>query len=274
VSFADRARRVRHSAALREREWLWAALRVPYRHVLALRSRVNGIPRTINDDTVRLRFPYSEVDSAYERAAYMAFRSSIRPGDIVFDIGANVGLYTLAAARAVGDGGRVFAFEPVPATAAVLQDHIALNSGVDRVEVVAEVVDETSGTVDFWEQGTSLVASIVGESAQTGEAFLDGHAVCVTRPSVSLDDFCRDRAITPDVVKIDAEGAEGRVLRGARALLERRQSRLFLEVHPWSLNRVGESSESVLAQLRAAGYECELIDTDGNTAHYACLPRL
>jgi FkbM family methyltransferase len=215
LSIADRARRVRHLAVLRDQDWLWRALRGPYRSALAQQSRRAGIARTLNGETFRFRFPYSEIDSAYEQPAQAAFRELLSLGAVVFDVGANVGFYTLAAARAVGASGSVVAFEPSPATAAVLADHVALNGFSDRVEVIAEVVDETTGEVEFWEQGTSLAASIARVSAQTGERFLEGHVTGAMRPAVSLDDFCGCREIRPDVLKLDAEGAEGRILRGA-----------------------------------------------------------
>ena len=270
LSVASLVRRVRHATPLRDHEWLWRHVRRPYHAYLSRRSRRGGIERRVGGHAIRVRYPYSELAAAYEAAVVDALLGAARPGAIVFDVGANFGLYTLLAARAVGPAGRVFAFEPAAATAGVLEDHVTLNGVAERVEVVLEVVDDRTGTVEFWEHGTSLAASLSEASARTGEEFVEGHATKAIRPAVSIDDFCRRRSVQPDVVKIDAEGAEARILRGGASLLAARRATILLEVHPWSLTQLGDSHEQVLALLGDAGWACETLGSDGNTVHYLC----
>jgi FkbM family methyltransferase len=269
---ADVARRVRHAPVLRRQEWLWARLRPLYRRLQYRRSRRHGVVRTVNGQLFRLRYPFSEIAGDYESVVFRAFTDLLRPGMTVFDVGANVGIYAIAAARGVAPHGRVVAFEPARSAAEVMVDHLRLNGVQDAVEVVEAVVDERSGTTEFWEQGATAASSVVEAAARIGERFSGEAAVLFERASVSIDDFCRQRGAFPDVLKIDVEGAEGRVVRGAREFLARRSGSLLVEVHSWALEQLGETRDDVLAPLANAGWSCELIADDGNTLHYLCKP--
>jgi FkbM family methyltransferase len=269
---ADVARRVRHAPVLRRLAWLWARLRPLYRRLQRRRSRRHGVTRTVNGQILRLRYPFSEIAGDYESNVFHAFTELLRPGITVFDVGANVGIYAIAAARGVGPNGRVVAFEPARSAADVLRDHLRLNAVEDLVDVVEAVVDERSGTAVFWEQGATAASSVVEAAARIGERFSDRAAERVERTSVSIDDFCSQRGAFPDVIKIDVEGGEGRVVRGARECLARRSGALLVEVHTWALERLGETRDDVLAPLASAGWTCELIADDGNTLHYLCKP--
>jgi FkbM family methyltransferase len=134
--------------------------------------------------------------------------ANLKPGDVCFDIGANVGFFTLIAARLVGDTGRVYAFEPLPSNAEALRRNIALN-GLQNVEVIEAAVSERSGTAELVLGQSSLDARL----SMLGEAQPDAIAVRV----ISLDDFEIDGS--PSLVKIDAEGAEYAVLSGMRRVL-------------------------------------------------------
>jgi hypothetical protein len=80
-------------------------------------------------------------------------------------------------------------------------------------------------------------------------------------PSVTLDAFCRERRIAPDVIKIDVEGAELRVLRGARAILTTHRPRVLCEVHPRQMENCGSSLAEFNAYLDSVGYVSETLDT-------------
>lgn len=86
----------------------------------------------------------------------------------MFDVGASFGIHTVTAASLVGPSGRVYAFEPAAATASALRDHLELNGVSDRTEVIEAVVDERSGTVEFWEQSTSMMASLAKDWTEGG----------------------------------------------------------------------------------------------------------
>jgi FkbM family methyltransferase len=264
---------------LRRQKWLWTLAGVPYRAVLRTLSGWRGIGRRVDGETFRWRYPFSEFDRDFERPVHATFCSLLRPGMTVLDIGASFGLYSVVAGRRVSDHGRVFAFEPLPTVATVLADHLALNNVADRVEVVPMVVTDTSGQIELWEPARDRLASIsklaaTGRTEGTDGGPLRRHVV----PATTIDEFCHVRRIEPDLIKIDVEGAEGSVLRGARRFLDRRQGQIILEVHPWALERFGEVSERLLAYLNAAGWSAiELYargdrDNPAATVHYLCEP--
>jgi hypothetical protein len=145
VPVVDLARRIRHSPLLAERDLLWSLIRPPYRALLRLQSRAGGVRRVVNGETLRLRYPYSEVDAAYERKVVEAFRSFLEDDSVVLDVGAAWGMYSLLAASRCPSG-RVYAFEPVLVNARAIEDHAVLNGVADRVAVVEAVMDEHDGS--------------------------------------------------------------------------------------------------------------------------------
>jgi FkbM family methyltransferase len=268
MTFADLVRRVRHARALESQDWLWRPMRRPYRAILRRVAGTRGVARTVNGMRVVLRAPFDEIANDYEAVPFRAYRNALSEGATVFDIGASFGLYSIAAARDVGAGGQVVAFEPAQATAALLRRHLSLNGVSDRVEILERVVDEESGECEFWEQSTSLGASLARAAASSGQPFVQGELVKTIRAAVSIDDFCAERGLRPDVLKIDVEGAEARVLRGARRFLAAGRGTIVLEVHPWALEQLGDSPAAVLDELRAAHWTPEQLASDGNTVHY------
>jgi len=153
-----------------------------------------------------------------ERAMRRRFSHEVEPGAVVYDVGANVGSYTLLASRRCGPGGRVVAFEPLPANLEFLQRHIALNDAAN-VTIVAAAVSDRAGRSAF--QGTpDRVTSRLSPGG-------DSEVECVT-----LDGLLADTALPPpDCIKIDVEGAEAAVLRGAMHLIETKRPLIFLETH-------------------------------------------
>jgi FkbM family methyltransferase len=145
-------------------------------------------------------------------------------------------LYTLAAARRCGEHGRVVAFEPVSKNAAMLRRHLALND-VTNVTVIEAAVSDRAGTLRM-SPGDSLSEFHVDAAGE------------LTVPAVTLDESCARAAGLPPpaVIKIDVEGAEIEVLRGAARLIASARPRIYLAVH-------GEAPARTCREiLEAAGY--------------------
>ncbi len=132
-------------------------------------------------------------------------------GMVAFDIGANVGYFTLLLARAVGPRGKVFAFEPAQRNASLLRRHLALN-GFRNVEVVQAAVSDRAGTASF-AAGHGPAGGHISEAGETVE-------------TVIIDDFPR-----PAIIKMDIEGGEIAALAGAGELLRARATRWVVELH-------------------------------------------
>jgi len=151
-----------------------------------------------------------------------ALRRKLGPGATFFDVGANIGFFTLFGARLVGPAGRVLAFEPVPANAAAIRAHAAAN-GFRWVEVREQAVGERSERTTLSVPSDASWAFL--EHRDPGRKVAERLAV----EAVALDDL-RDLP-RPDVVKIDTEGAEADVLRGMRGLVERHRPVILAEMH-------------------------------------------
>lgn len=157
----------------------------------------------------------------YERKESVLVRRLLRPGDAVWDVGANIGYYALLAAACVGPEGRVVAFEPFPAAGARLQENVRLN-GFAQVRCVQAAVTDTDGRATLFHDGAHPdgVASLL----RTGQGLRE--VQCAT---VSLDRFRQDSGERPPLlVKVDVEGAEMAVLAGAAGLLSGTEAPMLL----------------------------------------------
>ncbi len=184
----------------------------------------------------------------------LSFLALVERGDVVFDVGANQGFYTLLFSHLVGRRGQVHAFEPVAATFAVLAAQVARRPRLGNVTLNRCAVAERAGeTAIHVPDDDPAQASLVrhGGSSWATHAAVHSEPVVVT----TLDDYLRARAAPPpELVKCDAEGAELRILEGAAEMLRRRPPLLHLEVNPdWSRG-FGYTPAGLAGWLVAAGY--------------------
>jgi FkbM family methyltransferase len=189
----------------------------------------------------------------FEPALRLCILRTLKPGDCFVDVGANVGFYSLVAARRVGPGGRVIAFEPNPATCARLRANIDLN-GFANVSVVETALSDRSGQAGFFADthGNSGASSLLGRGLETIES---------TVLTETWDGFEeRTAPPPPTLVKIDVEGAEVQVLRGMSGLLAAaRRPRFILEVSEWSLKAAGSSPEELFDIMSGHGYSGRIV---------------
>ena len=185
---------------------------------------------------------------SYEREKQEHLARLVRPGDVVYDVGANAGYYTLLASRLAGPAGRVVAFEPVPLNLARLRAHLRLNH-VANATVVEAAVSDVEGDARF-------TTTDCTETGHIAAADPDPHAVGELEVRlVSIDARVAAGEIPPpDVMKIDVEGAELGVLRGAERVLRAHRPRLLVELHTPEMDR------ECPAFLEALGYDIEPFD--------------
>ena len=169
------------------------------------------------------------------------------PGDVVVDVGANIGYYTLLFVRLVGDTGRVYAFEPDPANFALLQKNVWAN-GYHNVVLIQKAVSDRSGPLNLY-----LSSSNKGDHrifpSEEGRSRIEIQGV-------SLDDFFRDHHSSVDFIKIDIQGSEAAALHGMRKLLGRSpQAKVLTELWPWGMERFGTQPVEVFRLLGGAGFQ-------------------
>jgi FkbM family methyltransferase len=216
----------------------------------------------------RIRLDPAHRQLGWNDLEYEAFKAAVRPGAIVLDVGANLGAYTVLFAQWVGTTGRVYAFEPAPASRAALERQIALNEVGSRVLVRPEAVSASSGARRFRADGLQGDNRLISPAATSVDRAID---VSVT----SLDDFCERESVVPDVIKIDVEGAELEALRGARRTIARAggAAHIFVELHPSLWSQMGVTRGDIEVELRTQGLVLERIDGEGDpwTIEGVCL---
>jgi FkbM family methyltransferase len=172
------------------------------------------------------------------------FANSLRSGDVVYDIGAHVGLYTLLSSSLIGPEGHVYAFEPFPRNAGFLRQHIELNR-LQNCTVVEAAVSDSAGSRHF--DPTSHDSA--GHLSESGQ---------VTVRALSLDEFVFEspRKRPPNAIKINAEGSEVEVLTGGRRTIAEFSPRIFLSTHSDEIDR------HCCELLQSAGYSLERLGPD------------
>ena len=172
------------------------------------------------------RYWRGEHDLEVERALLTA----VYPGAVVYDVGAHVGYFALGAARLVGEYGRVVAFDGDPDNVVRLREHTLKNDLVGRLETMhAAVWSKTTSDGISFRRGNKPRAQGGVETDGSRPVLGDGELIKV--PAITLDDFIAGGAPVPNIVKIDVEGGEAEVIRGATQLFADHHPLLIAEVH-------------------------------------------
>lgn len=174
---------------------------------------------------------------------------SVDADDVFFDVGANVGIYSLLIGDVLSTG-MVISFEPHPDRVSVLRRNIDLNNSAVEIRQIA--LSDESGEMELVSSG----------STRHHLAWDDNVSATKQVEAVPGDDIIENGSIPdPDVIKIDIEGAEMMALRGLNKTLRHGNCRtVFCEVHPNELDAFGESSERPESFLQERGYNVTRID--------------
>ena len=185
-----------------------------------------------------------------------ALAKHLRPGMVFYDLGANIGFFTLIGARLVGEKGRVFSFEADPEVCNRLRENVTRNN-LSWVSVEQKAIWSKSGPLQFRRANPS-------ESPDRGVGFVvngpDPAAIVVE--GLSLDECLRTMP-APDFIKCDVEGGEVEMIRGAGELLSAKRPIMMCEVHNQQNRTI------LLAEFSSFGYECRPSDEN----HILALPR-
>ncbi|HRZ49576.1 MAG TPA: FkbM family methyltransferase, partial [Bacteroidales bacterium] len=173
---------------------------------------------------------------------------SVKQGEIILDIGANIGYYSLLASKRIGGRGRIYAFEAAPETFKKLSANIQRNE-IENVVAYNLAIADFRGTIDLHiadtrNSGMSSIAAFAEESGQT-----------VTVPTDTIDNFVNDNSVDRiDRVKIDVEGAEMLVLKGMENTLRKFKPVIHIELIDSRLRDAGSSLAELWAFLLDLGY--------------------
>jgi len=209
-----------------------------------------------------------------ERELVERFLACLRRGDVVYDVGANIGVMSVLAALQLDQvgGGQVLAIEANPVIADTVGRNLALNAVASvRARVVAAALGEAAG------EGRLLIAGDGAEgkdrlmdATTTGSASSPGATHEAIRVPIQRgDDVARETQSPPSVMKVDVEGAELRVMRGfAGQLAQGLLREVFIEVHPALMAVHGDREQDLLTWMAEHGYRSAWCRPRGREVHH------
>lgn len=257
-------------------ESLISLARTFYYSVLLRDTGKNFIRKRLNGEVYKFVPALARSADSYETHIVDWLKQFLKAGDTFWDIGANWGWISLPAARIVGSSGQVIAIEPSPSNLAWLKRHIALNGCETIVRVIeAAVCEQNGGVINFslLDDGCSPSNSLMFSNSVNGEAPKVSREISV--PAITLDSLFEQKRV-PQLVKIDVEGAELKVLKGATQLLKSETAPiLLLAVHPF-WQATPEDCQEIVNILKEAGYQ--ILNSQGASVEaleydeYLCLP--
>jgi FkbM family methyltransferase len=210
--------------------------------------------RMLLHDFARDRFISSDLAGSgiFEPFETELVQIEIRPGDVVLDVGANIGYYTLMFARLVGPQGKVYAFEPDPENFALLEENVRLN-GHGNVVLVNKAVSDKTGTGRLY-----LCEDNQGDHRTYDSADGRPHVAIET---VDLDRYFQTYSGRIDFIKMDIQGSEYAAIAGMKGLLKRLgHVKLISEFWPFGLSKCGVEPKVYLDLLEALGFRLYEID--------------
>ncbi len=221
-------------------------------YLFRLRYGFKGVPQAVSGYEFRLDESLRRWKIEDEKELQDAIIENLKAGDTFIDIGANFGLHTLLGCLLATHKGRVLAVEPIPQNIALLTKNIHLNA-FDEFCQIGEValVNDPELTSVLMTAGEDIApdASIVKQASQN----------TINVKARTLDALVEEYKLTPSLIKIDTEGAEHDILKGARHILSNLKPVLIIEVHTFALPNFGTSPEELAAFLNGFGYKEQVL---------------
>lgn len=208
----------------------------------------------------------------YEVPVQKALIENAEPGGVVYDVGANIGYFSLLAARRVGPKGQVYAFEPVARNAAAIERSARANS-FDTVTVFERAVGAAHGVTELnlaRHIGGAMLASVGAPPDWRGSVDVE---------VVALDGFIDAMGLRPpSLIKIDVEGAEMDVLRGLTRTLEANAPVMIIELDDLDAAALESKARDLLAALSGLAYDAARLapsysEAGWSVAHFLATPR-
>jgi FkbM family methyltransferase len=204
-----------------------------------------------------------------ERGTRLLIQRLLKPHDLFIDVGANLGLHTIAAARAMQGRGKIIAFEPFPGTARLLGLSALINGFADIIEIHQAAVSTASGKRPLYLGQVSGHHSLFPHEVKS-----ENKQQHIEVPLSRIDDFI-DENEPVALIKIDVEGAELEVLKTAELTIQRnRDIAIIAEFGPSHLQAVGHDAASWLASFTSLGMEWRVIDADTGALEQYSFERL
>lgn len=204
----------------------------------------------------------------YEKDVFAVFNRYLKPGAVFVDCGANVGLFTLVAARAVGMTGKVHAFEPNPKMFEALRYNIQLNKLSNILINQIGLSDTNLKSQSFFITDDSAYSRNHGAGSlrQTTEKLKPAD---FSVDVATLDDYFKNHSALPTLIKIDTEGSELPILRGGRAVIEQARPVIIIEIGDWTSRAFDYTPADIVSYFEQLSYKLFAIVDYGRLAQYS-----
>ena len=243
-----------HQIVLQAKRWFYSGKGEPY--------RIGGrtLRYTPGSRPVRLCYKTSTNNNTRFDALQLEMLSNgIREGDTVVDIGAHCGQYSIVMAAFCGNSGRVVSFEPDPYARDFFKRNLDLNPTIKRPIIEEIALSDREGEAVLFSKGGNSQSSLVRSAVEFGD---DYSSEAIRIRTDTLDAYlARTSLSSPSWVKIDAEGAEIRILTGSPKLLKG-PTRILCELHPYAWEAFGSSLDELKAIVAASGRRMTILGTN------------
>jgi FkbM family methyltransferase len=194
----------------------------------------------------------------YENNETKIFMDLIKPGMIVLDVGANIGYYSLVSAKIVGNKGKVYAFEPEPNNFNLLLKNIKVNNYENIIPVNMAASNKNGNAQLFLDKNNFGNQSLASKNVPECRGV-------IAIKTITLDKYFKDiiKNKNMDIIKMDAQGAEGMVLEGAKNILKKNPI-IITEFSPIALKNMGTSPQKMLENIRKLNYKLFIIHEKEN----------
>lgn len=210
-----------------------------------------GYPQKINGEIIRLPFRYCRFyPKSYEVEKTELIHKFCEPGSTAIDIGAHFGVFSFFLAKSVGKNGKLYSFEPTPYVFNILRETIKYNKLGSIIEARQEAVINETGEIPFAIYKNSRVSNANSIYSRN----LDDQFETIKVKATSLDNLMNDGIKKLSFIKIDAEGAELEILKGARTIIKTYKPVISLEIHPKSFEDALKSQSEIFEIIQDLGY--------------------
>lgn len=211
-----------------------------------------GLHKTINGVNVKLPAKYIRYfPSDYEKDNFEFLKSCCGEGATILDIGAHIGLFSTVAAKIAGEYGKIFAFEPAPATIPVLQQTIRINELGHLITPVNQAMGKTPGKMTFF------VSDNEADNSNSLIAYKEDRKLNGVQVEVNtIDNFVANKKLSKiNFIKIDVEGAEYDTLLGGMHVFGKYKPHAIIAIHPEPIKKKGDKLEDIYDLIEELRYD-------------------
>lgn len=230
-----------------------------YRKITRFSATIDNLSlefSTADEYSNTLFYPRYADGSLYEEQVTKQLLSTLKQDDVFIDIGTNLGWFTCIASKFLVNG-TVHGFEMDPVNYELLQTNLKLNECHNVLAHNLAVSDKIE-TIKFRRENTapSLRSKILSDSTPS-----EINGLLQEIQSITLDQYCDEKNISPKLIKMDVEGAEYKVLQGMQEVMRNHQPHILIEVHPILIRDFNQHAEDVTSLLENFGYNLTVIES-------------